>query len=458
MTARVSQPPAAASLRHAGNALEGSAPSARPATTFGPWYTVFALTLLAVIAGLDRQCLSLLVPLIKADLHLSDTRVSLLVGLSVTLFSAGMAIPAGWIVDRHSRKWFVGIGAALWSCTTMACGLARNFWELFLGRAGTGFTESGLGPAAFSLIRDTLPPDRHGRAFAVYGTALGLSASLAMLVGGGLIAMLGPDGRYALPVVGIMRSWQIVLIVIGAAGLPFALLVLPMAEPARAAAASGAVTYRSALAGMWAHWRVFLPLLLYGAAFNAMSVASVAWMPSVISRSYGLSLADIGLTLALVMGVAPPAGVLASGALLDHLVGRGVVDGAERLGLTVTLLILFPMIAMPLAPGIGTFWLAVIVFFFLAGMTVPVGQVLLARITPPRASGKTSALFSLVFAVLGGALGPAAVGLMSDLLFDGARGLSRAVALWSVLTVIGAAAAMVWLIRELRGFDASRAS
>ncbi|MBC7893078.1 MAG: MFS transporter, partial [Sphingobacteriaceae bacterium] len=47
-----------------------------------PWYVVFVLMLAYVSSFIDRQILSLLVGPIKRDMHLSDTQVSLLMGIS----------------------------------------------------------------------------------------------------------------------------------------------------------------------------------------------------------------------------------------------------------------------------------------------------------------------------------------------------------------------------------------
>jgi hypothetical protein len=50
------------------------------------WYTLGLLTLANISSFLDRQILALLVAPIKRDMHLTDTQVSLLIGLSFALF------------------------------------------------------------------------------------------------------------------------------------------------------------------------------------------------------------------------------------------------------------------------------------------------------------------------------------------------------------------------------------
>jgi MFS family permease len=416
---------------------------------------VAALTLVGIVAGVDRHCLSLLAPLIKRDLALTDAEVSLLVGLSFTLFNTLMALPAGWLLDRYNRKRLTFVGAVLWSAATTACGFASSFNQLFVGRAGTGFAEGGLTPAAFSLIRDTMAPASRGRAFAFFSASAGLSASVAMLVGGALVAAVGQDRSLALPLVGEMRAWQVTLVAIGLGGLPFALLLIPIVEPPRAAVEGQPKVggYREALDYMAARRRLFLPLLMFGALFMAMSSAAVAWMPSVVNRSYGMSVSNIGFSMAVILAVFPPAGVLASGFVIDRLVGRGRPDTPATVGVALTLAVLVPILGMPLAPSIGWFWGFMAAFYFLAGMYLPVWQTLLARLAPASGSGKASALFAFIFALVGGGIAPVAVGAMADRLFGGPHALGQALAAWSLVTVAGACAA-VWLLKvRLKGYE-----
>ena len=431
------------------------APPLSPISPFRQWYMVGAMTLVGIVAGVDRHCLSLLAPLIKRDLALTDSQVSLLVGLSFTLFTTLTALPMGWLLDRYNRKRLTILSAVLWSAATTACGFATSFGQLFVGRAGTGFAEGGLAPAAFSLIRDTMPPASRGRAFALFSASAGLSASVAMLAGGALMVALGQDRIWVWPVVGEMRSWQIALVVIGLAGLPFAALLIPIVEPPRAGEETPARLdgYREALAYMTARRCLFLPLLLFGALFMSMSSAAVAWIPSVVNRSYGMGVADIGFSLALILAVFPPAGVLTSGVIIDRLVARGHPDTPATLGVGLTLVVLVPILGMPLAPGIGWFWAFMSAFYFLAGMYLPVWQTLLARLAPARAAAKVSALFAFLFALVGGGLAPVAVGEMADRLFGGPRALGWALALWSLITVAGACAAILLLKLRLKTYE-----
>ena len=68
------------------------------------WTTLGVLFLAYVSSFVDRQVIGLLVEPIKADFQISDTEVSLLLGLSFAIFYCLVALPIGRLVDTKSRK------------------------------------------------------------------------------------------------------------------------------------------------------------------------------------------------------------------------------------------------------------------------------------------------------------------------------------------------------------------
>src|SRR5262245_42887015 len=112
--------------------------AATPVTDYPPsrhaWYCVFALALATMVNFLDRGILTLLVEPIKQDRQLSDVQMSLIMGFAFTFFYAVLGLPVARLVDRKSRKVIMTVGITIWSLMTMLCGLASNFWHLFLAR------------------------------------------------------------------------------------------------------------------------------------------------------------------------------------------------------------------------------------------------------------------------------------------------------------------------------------
>ena len=197
-------------------------PVTPPPVTAGPhrlltsgqaWYVVVVLTLANVSGFVDRQILSLLVEPIKRDLGVSDTQVSLLMGLSFAVFYSLLGIPIGRLADRTSRRAIVAVGAALWSLLTALSGIARTFGQLFVMRVGVGVGEATLGPSAVSLIADAFPRERRGTAMSVYMLGTFLGSGIAYALGAWVVALTANQAPWQWPLVGEIRPWQSVFFV-----------------------------------------------------------------------------------------------------------------------------------------------------------------------------------------------------------------------------------------------------
>ena len=115
-----------------------------PRAGFHAWLSILILLLLTLSSNIDRNIVGLLVELIKADLKITDFEFSLLHGFAFAMFYVLASVPMGWAADRYSRRWILFLGAGFWSLCTAACGLAQNFWQLFVARFGVGIGEATL--------------------------------------------------------------------------------------------------------------------------------------------------------------------------------------------------------------------------------------------------------------------------------------------------------------------------
>lgn len=197
------------------------------------WYVVCVLTVAYLLSFLDRQILALLVGPIRQDLDISDTQVSLLGNLAFGIFYTLLGLPLGRAADRFSRRGIIAAGVATWCLMTAACGLARNFVQLFLARVGVGVGEAALNPAALSMISDYFPRRTRGRALTFYNMGVSLGVGVALIFGGQVIAWVAAAPPVELPGIGVLRAWQTVFILVGLPGLLIALLMLTVREPVR---------------------------------------------------------------------------------------------------------------------------------------------------------------------------------------------------------------------------------
>ena len=118
-------------------------------------YLVFILTIMNVLNCMDRIAMSVLLPQIKVDLHLSDAQLGLLVGLAFSLFYATCGIPIARLADRGNRARVMVWSLTVWSLMTAASGMAQNFVQLMLSRMGLAL---GFGPLCIGVASDLLTP------------------------------------------------------------------------------------------------------------------------------------------------------------------------------------------------------------------------------------------------------------------------------------------------------------
>ena len=116
---------------------------------------VFLLTIAATLSFIDRQILNVMIGPIKRDLGgLSDTEISLIIGLAFSAVYSLTTLPLARIADRYSRRNVIAAGIFSWSLMTALAGMASSFWQLFTARMGVGIGEASLGPASTSMLAD----------------------------------------------------------------------------------------------------------------------------------------------------------------------------------------------------------------------------------------------------------------------------------------------------------------
>ncbi|MEL1229943.1 MAG: MFS transporter, partial [Candidatus Neomarinimicrobiota bacterium] len=192
------------------------------------------MTLSFAVSFIDRQVMTLLIEPIKSDLLINDTQVSLLIGFAFSIFYISMAIPIARLVDRGNRVNIISLGVFFWSLMTAVCGLAKNYWQLFLARVGVGVGEATLTPAVYSLIPDYFPKEKLGTAVGFYMLGMSFGTGFALVLGGAILSYVSNIGDIVFPIVGTLRPWQVTFVIVGLPGIFLALLIkLSIKEPVR---------------------------------------------------------------------------------------------------------------------------------------------------------------------------------------------------------------------------------
>ncbi len=207
----------------------------RPAVPRYAYYALLVLTLANTLNYLDRLILSILAEDIKRDLHLDDGQLGFLMGTAFAVFYAVVGIAMGRISDFLNRRSVMAAGLTIWSVMTALGGTAYNFVTLAAARIGVGVGEATANPCSHSLLSEYFPANKRSLALSVYLTGTFAGSALAMIIGG-LFIDHWADACKAFPFDGAcsIKSWQAALIAVGLPGIPLALLVRKLREPARA--------------------------------------------------------------------------------------------------------------------------------------------------------------------------------------------------------------------------------
>lgn len=411
--------------------------SAAPDTPGGQ---VLAILLLAYIFNfIDRQIIGVLAVPIKADLGLSDSQLGLMGGLAFALFYSGIAIPVAWLADRKNRVSIIAWSVGLWSLFTVACGLAQNFWQLFLARMGVGIGEAGGVAPSYALISDFFPPARRARALAFFSLGIPIGSALGVFFGGWLATHL---------------DWRSAFIIVGLAGIPAALLVrFGIKEPARGlfdssdgSASPPAPPFPQVAGTLFAKPSFWL--LSFGAASGSiLGYGLIFWLPSFFNRSFHLSLIEVSWFYGSIVLVGGVAGTWFGGWLGDRTGPDN--PGAYALVPAICFLVAAPCFAMGLfAPSLAIGWILFAIGQMLA--LAWLGPVIAAvqHIVPPNMRATASASFLFINNLIGIGFGIWFLGFMSDRMTaaHGANGLQ-----YSILYGLG-----FYVLSSLIYFVASR--
>jgi len=417
------------------------------------WYLIFVLTLAYTASFIDRQVLNLLVGPLKADFGLDDTRLSLLQGLAFTGAYILMSPIFGRLADTGSRKGVLLFGVILWSMGTSFCGLARNYWQLFLARFGVGGAEACLTPAAWSIIADSFPERMMPRAFSIYMMGPYLGGGLALIFGGLLLDSAAQWDLSAVPLLGALKPWQLVFLCAGLPGVLIGFLLLFVREPVRKRSMIVTEHEEMPWSEVWkifVQWRGFYANFYAGMACMVITLyAFPAWMPTVLIRKFGASAGDVGMQYGVAILLTGSVGVL-TGPWLARLI--------ERTGRKDHLLIVPLGSALALIPICGMLslansYIATLVVATLASFVYSVPQALassaLQLVTPNRMRGIASSIYVFSVSVTGLGLAPTFVALLTDYVFQDEMRVGDSLAVTCALSAIASA---LFLWQALKGY------
>ena len=364
------------------------------------------------------------------------------------MFYTFIAIPVGWLADRTNRVTILAVACGIWSAATVACGLARTYPELVVARMAVGFGEAGGVPPSYALITDTFSPGYRATALGIFNLGPPIGAAVGIAFGASIAAAF---------------DWRDAFIVVGIVGIVTAILLkLVMRDPERGATditldetASMPAPFVGTVKDFFRNPLLVRASLGSGATqFVTYGLGNFAVL--FLMREKGMTLEEVALWYALVVGLGMGSGMLVSGRLLDRFT-RG----------TRTAFALAPAVSLTLALP-----------FYLGFVWAPTWELALVLLTPvmflnyfylsasialvqdevrPNQRVLAGALLLLVMNFIGLGLGPTYVGIASD--YFAAQGMTNSlqVALYTltpffviaILIFLSLAKRLRWEVRNL---------
>src|SRR6476469_6784749 len=154
------------------------------------WAVAVFCALGLAINYIDRSAISVSLPFMTQDFHLTATEK----GLILSAFSwsyALMQLPAGRLIDRFGERVMFGASVLIWSLFTAATAFASSFATLLGLRLGLGVGEAGAYPGAAKTVSNWFPLRLRGRATSVYDSGARIGSAIATPVIALIIGLWG---------------------------------------------------------------------------------------------------------------------------------------------------------------------------------------------------------------------------------------------------------------------------
>ncbi|KQW86686.1 spinster family MFS transporter [Brevundimonas sp. Root1279] len=402
------------------------------------WFVLTVLCFVYVLNFLDRQLLSILAKPIQDELGVTDGQLGMISGLYFALFYCILAIPVGWLADRTNRVKVLAASCALWSAATAACGLSNNYGQLAMSRMAVGVGEAGGVPPSYAIISDYFPSGTRGTALSLFNLGPPIGQALGVAFGASIAAAY---------------SWRDAFVWVGIIGVFTAAVVwLFVREPKKGGldqveAPAAADAAPVAKVGFWSTCRMYFgnPVLrgmaLACGATQFITYATLNFATLFLMREKGMTLQEIAVWYALLVGVCVSIGMFLSGRLIDRLARRSKTAYAWLPA--IGLLIGAPFFAgFVWAPTwqISLLFLAVpmaLNYFYLSPAVT-----LVQEEVRPNQRVLSGALLLLVMNLIGLGLGPTFVGAASDFFKADYPDNSLQMAFYTLLPFYGLAIAM----------------
>jgi MFS transporter, DHA2 family, multidrug resistance protein len=165
--------------------VSAHAANGRPTAGTGPWLIAVLVALATFMEVLDTTIANVALPHIAGGMGVSEDEASWVV--TTYLVANAITLTASSFLARAlGRKRFFLICLALFTISSVLCGLSWSLQSLLLFRIMQGLGGGGMVPVSQSILADSFPPEKRGQGFALFGIAVVVAPVVGPMLGGWL--------------------------------------------------------------------------------------------------------------------------------------------------------------------------------------------------------------------------------------------------------------------------------
>jgi ACS family hexuronate transporter-like MFS transporter len=289
------------------------------------WWIVGLVFLATLINFIDRLTVSILGPVIMAQLQLTNTQFGSLTAWFLVAYTVSQGL-SGKLYDRIGSKRGFTISVLVWSCAASLHAFARGLTDLRLLRAVLGLGEAGNWPGAAKVIAEWFPVRERAFAMGIFNSGVAVGNIVAFP----LITWLQ-----------LQFGWKTTFLVTGGLGFGWLLLWLwlyetPERHPSLTRDEYTLIKEGTPAARQHIAWRRLLEhrqtwAIVFARFFtDPVWWLYITWLPVYLYNVRGFNLKEIGL-FGWLPYVTADAGSLLGGYLSGRLIARGwSVDRARK--------------------------------------------------------------------------------------------------------------------------------